>query len=129
LREAPLYGVAERVRVPTSGKFYAAGLVTRLINVAPLPVERQRPLVLAQPYVDRVAQEVVSRPGQVRDFGDKLRLDPMDTGKEAQKPTEFSSNRPYSHRSGVCPTGTALGNNPWAPHRLLLMRRTDYSLT
>ena len=35
-------------------------------------------LVLAQADVNRVSQEVVGRPGQIGDLGDKLRLDPMD---------------------------------------------------
>jgi hypothetical protein len=52
-------------------------LGSRRSNSSNFSPDLARPLVLAQPYVDRVAQEVVSRPGQVRNFGDKLRLDPM----------------------------------------------------
>jgi hypothetical protein len=38
----------------------------------------RRRLVLAQPDVNRVPQEVVSRPGQIGDLGDQLRLGPVD---------------------------------------------------
>jgi hypothetical protein len=38
-------------------------------------------LVLPQPDVNRVPQEVVSRPGQIGDLSDELRLNPMHARK------------------------------------------------
>ena len=43
-------------------------------------------LVLAEADVNRVPQQVVSRPGQVGDLGDKLRLDPMHPRKNERRP-------------------------------------------
>jgi hypothetical protein len=37
--------------------------------------------VLSQPDIDRLTQQVVSRPGQIGDLGHKLRLDPMNAGQ------------------------------------------------
>jgi hypothetical protein len=37
-------------------------------------------LVLPQPDVNRVPQQIVGRPGQKGDLSDKLRFDPMDAG-------------------------------------------------
>ena len=37
-------------------------------------------LVLAKPDVSRVSQEVVGRPGQIGDLGDKLQQDPAEHG-------------------------------------------------
>jgi hypothetical protein len=42
-------------------------------------------LVLPQSHVNRVPQEVVGRPGQVRDLGDKLRLDPVHPRKDERR--------------------------------------------
>jgi hypothetical protein len=43
-------------------------------------------LVLAKPDVNRVSQEVVGRPGQIGDLGDKLQLDPMNTDMTSGEP-------------------------------------------
>ena len=61
----------------------ADGLVhSRLTSHFPHLVCR---LVLAQADVDRVAQKVVSRPGQIGDLCDKLRLDPMHARKNERR--------------------------------------------
>jgi hypothetical protein len=39
-------------------------------------------LILPQPHIDRVPQEVVGGPGQIGDLSDQLRLDPMDSRKD-----------------------------------------------
>ena len=44
-----------------------------------------RRLVLAQPDVNRVPQEVVGRPSQIGDLRDKLRLDPVHAGKNERR--------------------------------------------
>ena len=40
---------------------------------------------MAQPDIDRVAQEVVGRPGQIGDLDDKLRLDPVHARKNERR--------------------------------------------
>jgi hypothetical protein len=42
--------------------------------------------VLAEPDINRVSQEIVGRPGQMGDLGDKLRLDPMDAKRTSGDP-------------------------------------------
>jgi len=54
------------------------GLTTSPLTLA---TDLTRRLVLAQTHVNRVSQEVVGRPSQIRDLHDELRLDPMDPGK------------------------------------------------
>jgi hypothetical protein len=48
------------------------------------PSNLHRPIVRPQPNIDRLTQQVVSRPGQIGDLGDKLGLDPMDAGERTR---------------------------------------------
>jgi hypothetical protein len=50
-----------------------------------LPPNLSRKLILAKADVNRVPQEVVSRPSQIGDLRDKLRLDPMHAGKNERR--------------------------------------------
>ena len=50
-----------------------------------LPPNLLRRLVLAQADKDRVAQKVVSRPGQIGDLCDKRRINPMHPGKNQRR--------------------------------------------
>ena len=52
-----------------------------------------RGLVLPQPDVNRVAKEIVGRPGQIGDLGDKLRLDPVDAGENERRSEARLSRR------------------------------------
>jgi hypothetical protein len=54
--------------------------MSRRLASRDFPPHLIRRLILPQPDVDRVPQEAITSPGQIRDFGDKLRLDPMDAG-------------------------------------------------
>ena len=44
-----------------------------------------RRLVLAQTFVDDLAQQVFIRPGQILDLGDQLRLDPMHAAEHERR--------------------------------------------
>jgi hypothetical protein len=57
--------------LPSGARFLAPQLVGRL--------------VVPQPDRDRVTKQPVSRPGEIVNFGDKLRLDPMHTRKNDRR--------------------------------------------
>jgi hypothetical protein len=47
----------------------------RVVSLPPHLIGR---LILAQPDIDRVPEQIVRRPSQIGDLGDELWLDPMD---------------------------------------------------
>ena len=74
-------------RTTASGPPWPPISLLRLIGGSPLTLapDLLGRLVLAQPDVNRMPEEVVSGPGQIGDLGDKLRLDPMDTQKDERR--------------------------------------------
>jgi hypothetical protein len=80
-------------------------------------------LVFPQPDVNRVAQQIVGRPGQIGNLGDELRFDPMDAGQNKRRaevlslPTDEKPRRANVGAFGEaarsarlsCPTGARRG--------------------
>jgi hypothetical protein len=60
-----------------------------------------RLLVLSEPNENGVAKQSVSRPSQIRDLGDKLRLDPVDAGKNERR-AEARAPRQWDAQGRLC---------------------------
>ena len=70
------------------------------------PVHLRRRLVRSKPYVNRLPQEAVGRPGEIGDLGDQLRLNPMHLRKyerrsEARLARRRSAQRRARARQGL----------------------------
>jgi hypothetical protein len=71
-----------------------------LLSAPGLPPHLLRWLVLAQPNINRVTQEVVGRPRQIGDLGDKFRLDPMHARQDKRRSEARCTRRRDAQRGG-----------------------------
>jgi hypothetical protein len=92
----------------------AAVLRTRELASSLRPSERARfhagrpsRRVLAEADVNRVTQETVGRPGQIGDLRDKLRLDPVDAGKNERRSEVRAATRRTFRGDVLPPMGPA----------------------
>jgi hypothetical protein len=71
-----------------------------LSNARRFPPNVHRTLVLPQPDINCVPQEVVGRPGQIGGLGDKVWLDSMNARQSKRRPKARAARRP--HTQGRC---------------------------
>ena len=88
----------------------------------PLSLSRDFPpnlrcgLVGSEPDINRVSQEPVAGPGQISDFGDELRLNPMHAGKnERRSEAGLAWRRRAERRCSLAPRGPGGDVNRRAP--------------
>jgi hypothetical protein len=73
-------------------------IIGSLSNARRFPPNVHRTLVLPQPDINCVPQEVVGRPGQIGDLGDKLWLDSMNARQDKRRPKARAARRPHTQR-------------------------------